>query len=127
MEAARTRVLIVEDEQELLEILATHLGHCGFAVLTALDGITAIRLFDQEAPDLVVLDLNVPEISGFRLLQLFRDSRPDVPVVITTALTFEEAEEVAKLHPDGFLTKPFDLEELAAKLRLLAARETKSA
>ena len=105
------RVLIVEDEEGLLEILDLNFSSAGYQVLTAADGVTAWQIFDQEEPDLLVLDLNLPRMSGFRLLELIR-SESELPVLILTAYDFAEAEEIAQHRPDAFVTKPFDVTEL---------------
>ena len=107
----RPHVLIVEDEAELLEILELNFRSAGYTVSTATDGVTAWQRFEHERPDLLVLDLNLPKISGFRLLELVR-SESDLPVLILTAYDFAEAEEVARHRPDAFVKKPFDVQEL---------------
>jgi len=78
------QVLIIEDEDKLLEILALNFRSAGYRVLVAADGVSAWQQFDRERPDLLVLDLNLPKLSGFRLLELVR-SECDVPVLILTA------------------------------------------
>ena len=113
-----SKLLIVEDEQGLLEILELNLRSAGYSVSTAADGITAWRLFEQERPDLLLLDLNLPQMSGFRLLELIR-SESDLPVLIITAYDFAEAEEVARYRPNGFIKKPFDIEELIETVNTL--------
>jgi OmpR family response regulator RpaB len=110
-EQTRPSVLIVEDEEGLLEILELNFQGAGYRVLTATDGVIAWQQFDHARPDLLVLDLNLPRMSGFRLLELVR-SESDVPVLILTAYDFAEAEEVAQHHPDAFVKKPFDVKDL---------------
>ena len=107
----RPQVLIIEDEAKLLEILALNFRSAGYRVLVAADGVSAWQQFDRERPDLLVLDLNLPKLSGFRLLELVR-SESDVPVLILTAYDFAEAEEVARHRPNAFVKKPFDVGEL---------------
>ena len=107
----RPHVLIIEDEAGLLEILELNFRSAGYTVSTATDGVTAWQRFEHERPDLLVLDLNLPKISGFRLLELVR-SESDLPVLILTAYDFAEAEEVARHRPDAFVKKPFDVQEL---------------
>jgi DNA-binding response OmpR family regulator len=104
-------VLIIEDEAGLLEILELNFSSAGYTVSTATDGVAAWQRFEKERPDLLVLDLNLPKISGFRLLELVR-SESDLPVLILTAYDFAEAEEVARHRPDAFVKKPFDVQEL---------------
>ena len=119
---AAPRVLIIEDEQGLLEILELNFRGAGYRVSTAADGVAAWQQFDQVRPDLLVLDLNLPQMSGFRLLELVR-SESDVPVLILTALDFAEAEEVARHRPNAFVKKPFHVEDLIRQANNLVGRE----
>lgn len=105
-------VLVVEDEPGLLEILALNLESSGYRAVTAADGLEAWRKFEEEQPDLILLDLKLPEISGFRLLELFRGSSKTVPVIVLTAFDFAEAEEVSRFGVQGFITKPFAPEKV---------------
>ena len=118
----RPQVLIIEDEAKLLEILALNFRSAGYRVLVAADGVRAWQQFDRERPDLLVLDLNLPKLSGFRLLELVR-SESDVPVLILTAYDFAEAEEVARHRPNAFVKKPFDVVELIGVADGLVGRE----
>jgi DNA-binding response OmpR family regulator len=115
-------VLIIEDEEGLLEILELNFRGAGYQVSTAADGVTAWQRFDQVRPDLLVLDLNLPQMSGFRLLELVR-SESDVPVLILTALDFAEAEDVARYRPNGFVKKPFHVQDLIRRADGLVGRE----
>lgn len=119
---AQPRVLVIEDEEGLLEILELNFRSAGYQVVTAADGLTAWQRFERERPDLLVLDLNLPQISGFRLLNLVR-SESDVPILILTAYDFAEAEEVAQYRPDAFVKKPFDVEDLIAVANRLVSRK----
>ena len=118
----RPHVLIIEDEAGLLEILELNFRSAGYQVSTATDGVTAWQRYEHERPDLLVLDLNLPKISGFRLLELVR-SESDLPVLILTAYDFAEAEEVARHRPDAFVKKPFDVQELVHIADRLVGRE----
>jgi DNA-binding response OmpR family regulator len=114
-------VLLVEDEEGLLEILEINFLGAGYRVATAADGVTAWQQFERNSPDLLILDLNLPQMSGFRLLELVR-SESDMPVLILTAYDFAEAEEVARFHPNAFVKKPFDIQDLVDKANRLVAR-----
>jgi two-component system, OmpR family, response regulator len=116
-------VLIIEDEADLLEVLEIAFENAGYRVATAANGVTGWQHFAREHPDLVVLDLNMPEMSGFRLLQLIR-SESLVPVLILTAYDFAEAEEVANYRPNYFMNKPFDALDLIAQANCLIGRAT---
>jgi DNA-binding response OmpR family regulator len=117
----RPRILVVEDERGLLEILELNFRGAGYQVMVAADGVTGWQKFDQERPDLLVLDLNLPQMSGFRLLELVR-SESDVPVLVLTAYDFAEAEEIARHRPDAFVKKPFDIESLIKTANRLVGR-----
>lgn len=121
-EAAPPRVLIIEDEGGLLEILELNFRSAGYSVSTAADGVTAWQLFEQVRPDLLVLDLNLPQMSGFRLLELVR-SESEVPVLILTAYDFAEAEEVARHRPNAFVKKPFHVRDLIRQANRLVGWE----
>jgi DNA-binding response OmpR family regulator len=118
----RPVVLIIEDEEGLLEILELNFRSAGYRVLTASDGVTAWQVFDRERPDLLVLDLKLPKMSGFRLLELVR-SESNVPVLVLTAYDFAEAEEVARYRPDAFVKKPFDVKDLVDLADRLVGRK----
>ena len=114
-------VLIVEDEADLLEVLEIAFISAGYRVTTADNGVGGWQQFDREHPDLVVLDLNMPKMTGFRLLELMR-SESQVPVLILTAYDFAEAEEVANYRPNIFMNKPFDAQELIGQANCLIGR-----
>ena len=115
-------VLLIEDEPGLLEILALNLRAAGYRVETAQDGLVAWQRFEAAPPDVVVLDLGLPTMSGFRLLELIRDSASSPPVIVITALSFEEAEEVVARGVDGFMTKPFEPRALVRQVEYVLAR-----
>jgi DNA-binding response OmpR family regulator len=115
-------VLLVEDEEGLLEILEINFLGAGYRVATATDGVAAWQQFERNSPDLLILDLNLPRMSGFRLLELVR-SESDVPVLILTAYDFAEAEEVARFRPNAFVKKPFEIQDLIDKANRLVARK----
>ena len=115
-------VLIVEDEIGLLEILQLNFQSSGYRVSTATDGVIAWQQYEQQRPDILVLDLNLPRMSGFRLLELVR-SESDLPVLILTAYDFAEAEEVARHRPDAYIKKPFDVQDLIREADRLVGRK----
>jgi DNA-binding response OmpR family regulator len=114
-------VLVVEDEAGLLELLEMAFQNAGYRVTTADNGVAGWQNFDREHPDLVILDLNIPNMSGFRLLELIR-SESEVPVLILTAYDFAEAEEVARYRPNHFMSKPFDVQDLIFQANSLIGR-----
>jgi DNA-binding response OmpR family regulator len=118
---ART-VLVVEDEPTLRETLADALELEGFGVLTAADGRGALAVFRSERPDLVLLDLMLPELSGTEVCRIIR-AESGVPIVMLTAKDSELDKVVGlELGADDYVTKPFSLRELTARIRALFRR-----
>ena len=103
------RILIVEDEQDIQELLEAYLGDAGYETATAGDGIEAVSLFQQEAFDLVLLDVMLPKLDGFGVCELIR-RQSRVPIVLLTALD-GEAEQLRgfDLEIDDYITKPFSM------------------
>ncbi len=116
------RVLVIDDERGLRELLEYGLSRAGFAVRCATDGSAALALLQPWPPDVIVLDVMLPNGDGFSLLPEIR-ARTTAPVVMLTART-EVAERVAGLAAgaDDYVGKPFDLEELIARLHTLLRR-----
>jgi two-component system response regulator RegX3 len=117
------KILVVEDEPGLLELMTLNLTGGGYEVVGTRDGLEALRLLDVEQPDLVTLDLNLPTVSGFRILQLLK-AAPNAPIVLViTGYSFEEVEEVARSGADDFITKPVSFSDLEVKIRHLLERQ----
>ncbi len=118
------RIVVVEDEPEMLDIVRVNLEQSGYRVVPARDGVEAYEALEREVPDAVILDLNLPNMSGFRLLKLLRrDARwSRVPLIVATAFAFEEVEDIANERIDYFMTKPFDPAELVNRLEYVLAK-----
>jgi DNA-binding response OmpR family regulator len=117
-------VLVVEDEPGLAEVLAVHLQASGYQPIIAHDGLEALYALDRVTPHAVLLDLHLPQVSGFRLIQLLKQ-RPDVPrvpVIVLTALSFQEAEDAVRAGADDFVTKPFLPAEVVTRVDRLLER-----
>ena len=119
------RVLLVDDEDDLRRVMRDLLEREGFAVLEARDGAQALDEVDRHAPDIIVLDLNLPGLDGYGVLSHLR-SRPatrDIPVIVLTAKGDEENEvKVFEMGADDFLGKPFRARALAARLEAVLGR-----
>jgi len=115
-------ILVVEDELELGRLLARELSAAGYVVRHAPDGATALRLFEQEPADALVLDWMLPDLDGLEVLRRLRQSSA-VPVLMLTARA-EEVDRVVGLEvgADDYLTKPFGMRELIARIRALLRR-----
>jgi two-component system, OmpR family, KDP operon response regulator KdpE len=111
------RVLVVDDEPQILRFLRTSLGANGYHVLEAATGAEALRRFSAEAPDVIVLDLGLPDLDGKELIRLIREGSA-VPIVVLSARAREaEKIEALDLGADDYVNKPFGIGELMARLR----------
>ena len=112
------KVLIVEDEQSIVDILSFNLTKEGYDTLEALDGPTGLQLALEQNPDLVLLDLMLPGMSGFDVCQKIRQAGSLVPIVMLTARE-EEDDKVRglELGADDYITKPFRNRELMARVK----------
>jgi len=118
---ART-ILVVDDESTVRETLAEALETDGFRVVVAADGREALARFREERPDLVLLDLMLPELSGIEVCRIIR-AESGVPIVMLTAKDSELDKVVGlELGADDYVTKPFSLRELSARIRALFRR-----
>ena len=117
------RLLVVEDEPSIRELLATSLKFAGFEVYTAADGGEAIEVAEREQPDLVVLDVMLPDMDGFAVTKKLRDRGRLMPIVFVTARDSVD-DKVAGLTVGGddYVTKPFSLEEVVARIRAVLRR-----
>ncbi|MCX5970864.1 MAG: response regulator transcription factor [Coprothermobacterota bacterium] len=118
----KIKVLVVEDERKILELLRLYLQKEGYETYTATDGEMALSLFAQVKPDLVVLDLMLPLVDGLEVCRRLRQSS-QVPLIMVTAKD-EEVDKVIglSLGADDYLTKPFSPRELMARVKALLRR-----
>jgi DNA-binding response OmpR family regulator len=116
------RVLVVEDDPTLRLVIRDNLESEGYEVDVCLDGASAVRQTQAAAPDLIVLDLMLPDRDGLDLLPILR-LRGQVPIIILTART-QQVDKLRGLHlgADDYMTKPFDPEELLARIRAVLRR-----
>ena len=113
-----TKILIVEDEKKIARFLELELKHEGYDVLTAFDGRSGLETALAEEPDLLILDLMLPELSGIEVCRRLRHSS-DVPIIMLTAKD-DVSDKVMGLDmgADDYVTKPFAIEELLARIRV---------
>ncbi len=116
------RVLIAEDDREIVKVVRAYLERAGLNVLTAYDGNEALFMARQERPDLVILDLMLPEMDGLDVCRHLR-RESDIPIIMLTARV-EEADKLVglELGADDYITKPFSPRELVARVRAVLRR-----
>ncbi|HEX3898221.1 MAG TPA: response regulator transcription factor [Mycobacteriales bacterium] len=122
-EAAEARLLVVDDEPNIVELLSASLRFAGFEVVTATNGQQALTMIASYQPDLVVLDVMMPGIDGFEVVRRMRESQQRIPVLFLTAKDATEAKITGlTLGADDYITKPFSLEEAIARIRAVLRR-----
>jgi two-component system OmpR family response regulator len=121
-EMTSDKILIVEDDRNLLDTLKYNLRKEGYEVATAVDGAEALEVARREKPDLIILDLMLPKVSGFEVCRILRKEMI-VPILMLTAKA-EETDKIVGLEigADDYMTKPFSLRELLARVRAMLRR-----
>ncbi len=122
------KILVVDDEKKIVEIIQAYLERDGYQVIAAFDGKTALALALKQHPDLVILDLMLPEISGWEVCRMIR-KESEVPIIMLTARD-EVTDKIIGLEmgADDYVTKPFDTKELVSRVRAILRRaESKTA
>ena len=118
----KKRLLIVEDEPEIRELLKNYLTHEGFDVVLAEDGVEAIALFAKGSYDLVILDIMMPKIDGFGVCEVIK-KQSDVPVIFLSALSDDKSQiKGYDLMADDYVTKPFSMPVFIRKINALLRR-----
>ena len=119
------RLLVVDDEPNIRELLSASLRYAGFEVATAADGQQALALADSFRPDLLVLDVMMPGLDGFGVVRRMRQSGRHTPVLFLTARdAAEDKVSGLTLGGDDYVTKPFSLDEVLARIRAVLRRST---
>ncbi len=117
------RVLTVDDETSLTELLSMALRYEGWEVATAASGLAAVKTAREVRPDAIVLDMMLPDFDGLEVMRRIRTEQPDVPVIFLTARdALDDRIGGLTAGGDDYVTKPFSLEELVARLRALLRR-----
>jgi two-component system OmpR family response regulator len=120
---SRARLLVVDDEPTILELLSGSLRFAGFDVVTAASGAEALRVSAAVRPDLILLDVMMPDVDGFEVIRRIRSGGPRVPVIFLTARgTVHERVTGLVLGGDDYITKPFSLEEVLAPIQAVLRR-----
>ena len=121
-----TKVLIVDDEKDFLDIMAERMSAWSMDVSTTTSAEKALKMVLKKDYDAVIMDLMMPEMDGFKALKLFRETRPDVPIILLTGdVTADKCSEAIKLGALDVIEKPADLNLLTQKIKDAKARKQK--
>jgi two-component system, OmpR family, alkaline phosphatase synthesis response regulator PhoP len=120
-----TKILVIDDEKDIVELISYNLEKEGFSIIKAYDGEAAIRLVKLQKPDLLILDLMLPRMSGIDVCKAVRNN-PDttnLPIIMVTAKV-DETDKIIGLEigADDYITKPFSIKELVARVRAILRR-----
>lgn len=120
-------ILIVEDDLRVSELIQRGLQEQGFVTTVAYDGLSGKKLAAQNHYDLAILDIILPKMDGLDLCKYLRDTNPDIPIIMLTALgTTDDKVEGFDAGADDYLVKPFEMRELLARMRVLLKRKSNS-
>jgi DNA-binding response OmpR family regulator len=123
----RKKILVVEDDPDLVELLSFNLRAAGFIVATAADGIDALKKARNSLPDLILLDLMLLELDGFAVCEILRrdSATASTPIIIVTAMWSQFARLTGlEAGANDYITKPFSPKQLIARIQILLARDT---
>src|SRR6202142_476595 len=125
-EGAATCALVVEDDPNIVDLIRSNLAVRGYDSVVSTDGVRALQLLEVEEPDIVLLDLTLPEVDGFELCRQIRE-RSNVAIIVVSARGGERDKVTAlNMGADDYMTKPFGIEELLARI-LATLRRTRPA
>ncbi|GAA4599401.1 two-component system response regulator PhoP [Planotetraspora phitsanulokensis] len=119
---AEARLLVVDDEPNIRELLSVSLRYAGFEVVTASDGREAVQIAERTRPDLIVLDVMLPDMDGFAVAGRLKAAGRRVPAVFLTARDASEDKLAGLALGDDYVTKPFSLDEVLARIRAVLRR-----
>lgn len=116
-------ILLVEDEKKLADTIQAGLNEHDYEVTIAYNGLDGKKMFNDNAYDLIILDINLPFINGYELCKLIRETDERVPIILLTAMNFTDNKiEGFELGADDYITKPFEFRELVARMKALLRR-----
>ncbi|NCO67776.1 MAG: two-component system response regulator [Nitrospirae bacterium CG_4_10_14_0_8_um_filter_41_23] len=115
------KILVVDDDLHIQRLYKEEFEEEGYEVVTASNGKDAIELFDSEAPDIVTLDILLPDVDGIRLLRQMKEKRPKVPIIMSTAYDYRD--DFAVWASEAYIVKSSDLDELKSTIKKLLGRQ----
>jgi two-component system, OmpR family, alkaline phosphatase synthesis response regulator PhoP len=116
----KKKILVVDDEPDIVTAVSDRLAFEGYEVITAGDGQTALNMAREQNPDLVILDVMMPKIDGFKVSRLLKFDKKNkhIPIIMLTAKTQESDKKIGKeMKADEYICKPFDQEELVKVIK----------
>ena len=115
------KILIVDDDQNILRLYKEELEEDGYTIVTASNGQEAMEQFEKENPDLVTLDILLPDVDGIKLLRQMKEKRPRMPVIMSTAYDYRD--DFAVWASEAYIVKSADLTELKSTIKKLVDKE----
>lgn len=114
------KILIVDDDQHIRRLYKEELEEEGYEVLIADTGIQALELFDKENPDLVTLDILMPDVDGIKLLRQMKEKKPQIPIIMSTAYDYRD--DFAVWASEAYIVKSAELTDLKEAIKKLLGR-----
>ncbi len=114
------KVLIVDDDEHIIRLYKEELEEEGYEIVIAKTGAQALEVFQQENPDLVTLDILIPDMDGITLLRKMKEMRPRVPIIMSTAYDYRD--DFAVWASEAYIVKSADLTELKGKIKELLSK-----
>jgi DNA-binding response OmpR family regulator len=115
-------ILVVDDETRLVSLVESYLGQGGYRVLTALNGVEALSVAQREKPDLIILDIMMPEMDGYEFMRIYRAEHAAPIILLTARVDSDEKVVGLELGADDYITKPFRPRELMARVKAVLRR-----
>jgi DNA-binding response OmpR family regulator len=115
------KILIVDDDQSILRLYQEELEEEGYLIVTAASGREGLEKFEREQPDLVTLDIHLPDIDGIKLLRQMKEKRPRLPIIMSTAYDYRD--DFSVWASEAYIVKSSDLSELKATIKKLMGKE----
>lgn len=115
------KILIIDDDQSILRLYQEELEDEGYLIVTAASGREGLEKFEREQPDLVTLDIHLPDIDGIKLLRQMKEKRPRLPIIMSTAYDYRD--DFSVWASEAYIVKSSDLGELKATIKKLIGKE----
>jgi DNA-binding response OmpR family regulator len=115
------KILVVDDDQHIQRLYKEEFEEEGYEVVIASNGQEALELFDREVPDIVTLDILLPDVDGIRLLRQMKEKRPKVPIIMSTAYDYRD--DFAVWASEAYIVKSSDLNELKNTIKKMLSKE----